>query len=101
MDRARKHLLRYRLIEEESDGKLVITDKGQMVNALPLGIEMGISIIAAADYFCTEEIAIIAAVASKSDSGKDLFLDRFTEENCPVKAKSGDLYTSLKANAIY
>ena len=63
LEKSKAHLLKVGAVAESAAGDLSVTSRGQALNAMPVDIEMGVSILEAAGHNCSEDVAIIACVA--------------------------------------
>jgi HrpA-like RNA helicase len=72
LERSQQHLLKHQLIEVDATGMPSITEKGKMLASMCVSVELGISILAAHELGCSEELAIIACVATAAGGGSIL-----------------------------
>ena len=93
MESSKQHLLKLGAISEDTPGKLSATDVGHMLTALPVSLELGLSIVAAVKLECSEELAIIASVATAA--GGRIFSRGQKASASRFAAQSGDHETYL------
>ena len=92
---SKQHLLKLDAVKEGPPGQLLVTDVGCMLTAMPMDIELGLSIIAAAKLGCSEELAIIASMATVA--GSRVFARGQSPSASPFAGKSGDyIYIFLR-----
>lgn len=90
---SKQHLLKLDAVKEGPPGQLSVTDVGRMLTAMPMDIELGLSIVAAVKLGCSEELAIIASMATVA--GSRVFARGQSPSASPFAAKSGDHETYL------
>ena len=68
LDRSKEHLIKLGALKEDAAGKLATTNVGEILVHMPVQIEMGLSIIAAVNHQCSEEVARIACMVATGGS---------------------------------
>ena len=58
-------LLDFGAVQKQSNDKLVVSELGHSLNKLPLPLELGLSLVAAVQYQCSAEVAMIACLIAE------------------------------------
>ena len=91
LDRSKENLIKLGALKEDSAGKLALTDIGEILVHMPVEIEMGLSIIAAVNLQCSEEVARVACMVATG--GSRVFQQ--AQASGAFAAQSGDHETYL------
>ena len=93
LESSKQHLLKLGAVTEAAGGHLTATQLGQVLASLSITIEFGISIVAAVQHGCSQEVATIACMATAA--GNRVFQTICQPTQSAFAAKSGDAETYL------